>query len=482
MSDTLNIFISYGRKDSTPFALRLRDDLEALGWRVWLDQSEIDGGDDWMSKIERAIEGCDLMLALISPHANESRWCKAEQLRALRKGKPIIPLLLFAEAEPPLHLEASNYLDFTQAERYADRLRDLVSDLRTRQAMQLRTPHPEAQSASAHRQTRRAKDDPFAARRKAKVQAKPSYAPSQHRQAASLRRALRELQAEDWGARQWWTFFAFYYGSLPHVAEVLRQDSLNALPVRGRKGRYDDVLRLSFRPRTPATYAREGHRPVNGGFPPDYVPIPVYLGFELEDLLLREGVKFSDGDAAKVGRTYSTAQAFRDLPFRHIYHDTWFSPDEREEILRHREAQLLVPSPLGLEALQMIALRSAAEYDTLRHYLPTEIWRRWRDKILVRPDLALFHQRRVYVQRVTCTPTALHVACHAPADDVQPCTLSLLIRPAQGQPISERWEGWLPAADWRYDLPERLEAYEAELRLDDELAYSGALGPTMSVF
>jgi hypothetical protein len=479
MSDTLNIFISYGRKDSTPFALRLRDDLEALGWRVWLDQSEIDGGDDWMSQIERAIEGCDLMLALISPHANESRWCKAEQLRALRKGKPLIPLLLFAHAEPPLHLEASNYLDFTEAERYADTLRDLISDLRTRQAMQHQglRPSPEA----APHKARSAKGDPFAARRKAKAQAAPSYAPSQHRQAAGLRRALRQLQSEDWGARQWWTFFAFYYGSLPHIADVLRHDALTAPRSQGRKGRLDDFVRLNFRPRTPSTYAREGHRPTNGTAAPDSVPMPAYLGFELQDLLLREGVKFSDGDAAKVGRTYSTAQAFRDLPFSRIYHDTWFSPDEREEILRHREAQLLVPSPLGLEALQMIALRSPAEYDTLRHLLPAEVWRRWRDKMFVRPDLALFHQRRPYVQRVTCTPTALHLACHVP-DDAQPCALSLLISPAHGHPINERWEGWQPAPDWRYDLPARLDAYEVELRLEGELAYKGALSPQTSIF
>lgn len=482
MSDTLNIFISYGRKDSTPFALRLRADLEALGWRVWLDQSKIDGGDDWMSMIERAIEGCDLMLALISPHANESRWCKAEQLRALRKGKPLIPLLLFPQAEPPLHLEATNYLDFTHEERYADALRDLISDLRTRQAIQLQTSHPKAESEPARRQTRHVKDDPFATRRKAKTQTKPNYAPSQHRQAASLRRALRELQAEDWGARQWWTFFAFYYGNLPHIAEVLLHDRLSVPLSQGRKGRLDNYLRLSFRPRTPAVYAREGHRPASDGLPTDYVPIPVYLGFELQDLLLREGVKFSDGDAAKVGRTYSTAQAFRDLPFRHIYHDTWFSSDEREEILRHREAQLLVPSPLGLEALQMIALRSPAEYDTLRHHLPAEVWRRWRDKIAVRPDLALFYPRRTFVQRVACTPTNLYVACYALADEVQAYTLSLLIRPTRDQPISERWEGWLPTPDWRYELPQRLDAYEVELRLEGELAYRGALNPQVGIF
>jgi len=484
MNSTLNIFISYGRKDSTPFALRLRDDLEALGWRVWLDQSEIDGGDDWMTLIEQAIERCDLMLALISPHANDSRWCKAEQLRALRKGKPLIPLLLFAQAEPPLHLEASNYLDFSQEAHYAERLRDLISDLRTRKVQPLSTlqaSHAAHTPAPAARP--KSKDDgPFAARRKAKTQAPPN-APTQHRQAAGLRRALRDLQAEDWGARQWWTFFAFAYGDVQQVAEVLRQDALPASAVQGSRSRLDQYVRLSFRPRTPSSFNREGHRPRAGGFPPDYVPMPVYLGFELEDVLLREGVKFSDGDVAKVGKTYSTAQTFRELPFSRIYHDTWFSADEREEILRHRDAQLLVPAPLGLEALQMIALRSPAEYEALRYSLPAEVWRRWRDKALVRPDLALFPQRRPYVQRVACTPQALHLSFHVPmAEDVPRLSLSLLINPSHGQAISQHWESWTPVAHWRYELPAPLAAYSLEVRLEGELAYRGALNAELSIF
>jgi hypothetical protein len=64
--DARSIFISYARKDSREIAGRLRDDLQAAGHRVWLDTTEIGGGHNWSRDIERAIEQCDIALALLS--------------------------------------------------------------------------------------------------------------------------------------------------------------------------------------------------------------------------------------------------------------------------------------------------------------------------------------------------------------------------------------------------------------------------------
>ncbi|MCA9892596.1 MAG: toll/interleukin-1 receptor domain-containing protein, partial [Anaerolineae bacterium] len=126
---TLNIFISYGRRDGRELALRLRNDLQRLGHSVWLDTNEIPGGANWAQQIEQAIEHCDVTLALISHASYESQWCRAEQLRSLRKGKRIIPLRLQGDAEVPLTLEHLNHLDFTELGRYEALFRDLVSDM-----------------------------------------------------------------------------------------------------------------------------------------------------------------------------------------------------------------------------------------------------------------------------------------------------------------------------------------------------------------
>ena len=120
----VNIFISYGRADGRDLAIRLRDDLLAVGCKVWLDLDEIPGGASWSLKIEEAIEHCHVTLALMTQASYESQWCRAEQLRSLRKGKRVIPLLLQEDAEIPLTLEHLNYLNFTDLSRYDAMFRD----------------------------------------------------------------------------------------------------------------------------------------------------------------------------------------------------------------------------------------------------------------------------------------------------------------------------------------------------------------------
>ena len=125
------IFISYARRDARDLAVRLRDDLLAGGHQVWLDTAEIEGGASWSNEIEEAIETCDITLALLSHASFISEICRAEQLRALRKNKTVIPILVQPNAERPLHLEHLNYRDFTDALTYPTSFDLLKRDLLT---------------------------------------------------------------------------------------------------------------------------------------------------------------------------------------------------------------------------------------------------------------------------------------------------------------------------------------------------------------
>ena len=107
MNNSYRIFISYAREDGMEVALRLRNDLSAAGHAVWLDLAEIAAGGSWARDIEEAIENCDLALMLLSHGSYISDICRGEQLRALRKNKRVIPILLQADADRPLHLEPS---------------------------------------------------------------------------------------------------------------------------------------------------------------------------------------------------------------------------------------------------------------------------------------------------------------------------------------------------------------------------------------
>ncbi|MDQ7036300.1 MAG: toll/interleukin-1 receptor domain-containing protein [Anaerolineae bacterium] len=89
MSD---IFLSYSRADK-PFILQLKRLIEGEGYSVWLDQTEITGGDDWWQSIEEGIRTARIYLVVMTPDSEESRWVKREFLLAETIGKPIIPIL-----------------------------------------------------------------------------------------------------------------------------------------------------------------------------------------------------------------------------------------------------------------------------------------------------------------------------------------------------------------------------------------------------
>jgi hypothetical protein len=135
----LKVFISYARKDGAALAQRLQADLGAKGFDAWLDTQRIAGGATWTKEIEQALDACQVALALLTPGSYVSDICRAEQLRALRKGRRVIPLLAQPGSDIPLHLEAKNYRDFTGAKPYAAEFSLLLEDIRLgRNAVPLR--------------------------------------------------------------------------------------------------------------------------------------------------------------------------------------------------------------------------------------------------------------------------------------------------------------------------------------------------------
>jgi TolB-like protein len=65
------VFLSYASQDA-PAAARIAGALRAAGIEVWLDQSELRGGDAWDHHIRRQIQDCALFVPIIS-HLTQSR-------------------------------------------------------------------------------------------------------------------------------------------------------------------------------------------------------------------------------------------------------------------------------------------------------------------------------------------------------------------------------------------------------------------------
>jgi TIR domain len=63
------LFLSYARRDASELAVRLKSDLEAHGYRVWLDRPEIVAGREWEHQISDGLRSAQRLVAVLTPSA-----------------------------------------------------------------------------------------------------------------------------------------------------------------------------------------------------------------------------------------------------------------------------------------------------------------------------------------------------------------------------------------------------------------------------
>ena len=119
---------SYARKDGAALAQRLQEDLNNEGFDTWIDVQRFSGGVVWSMELVQRIDSCRIMIALLSPGSCLSEICRAEQLRALDKGKRLIPVLAAQGVEHYLYVR--QYRDFTNENDYVARRVELLADIR----------------------------------------------------------------------------------------------------------------------------------------------------------------------------------------------------------------------------------------------------------------------------------------------------------------------------------------------------------------
>ncbi|MGZ8201373.1 MAG: toll/interleukin-1 receptor domain-containing protein [Methylosarcina sp.] len=115
MANQCSIFISYRHSDAPGYVRALMCELRnAFGsQQVFLDMETIEAGRDFVEIIEQAVEGCEILLAVIGPTwltvTNEfgqrrihdpDDFIKLEIVAALQRKIPVIPILV-NEAEMP---------------------------------------------------------------------------------------------------------------------------------------------------------------------------------------------------------------------------------------------------------------------------------------------------------------------------------------------------------------------------------------------
>lgn len=121
-----HIFISYSKKDSD-FALKLAEDLQEAGFKIWIDRT-IGGGDKWRETIEKNLKAAEEVIIVVSPNSMASEWVKHEGSAAYAWEKQLIPILIEPVESLPPWLEDYQWIDFVD-QSYETAFEALVEDL-----------------------------------------------------------------------------------------------------------------------------------------------------------------------------------------------------------------------------------------------------------------------------------------------------------------------------------------------------------------
>ena len=311
----------------------------------------------------------------------------------------------------------------------------------------------------------------------------------------AIRKHIDELRQTPWigQTRQWWPACLFHCTDILNVASILNQDeivsrsqitSFGKLPtdiaspqvIEGTDPKWQDYVRLYFRPRTPTQFRNEGFRPVGLREWNSHCPVPVYLIFGALAVLSRSDSRFSDGNlGSQYTSVYGDVSFLKDIPFDFVYHDSWFGPAERGQIVHHRNAEVLVHQRMGLDNLRFIGCRSDAEYTTLLHLLNPESHSRWINKIGVLSSLQLFHRQWTFVEQVETSKENIVFRFNRSSRTPGPFDAHVEIdEAATGKKYHWRNEAYQCNRELTLSLSSLQDPsdYTARLLLDDHLAYA----------
>jgi hypothetical protein len=127
-----SVFLSYSHADK-PLARALARGLQDEGIHVWIDEGELRAGDSIVKRVATAVDSTDFVVALVSVHSVESRWCQRELSLAITdeldgQRVRVLPVRV-GDIRMPATLRDKLYLTLDEANLYAATKR-LVLDIR----------------------------------------------------------------------------------------------------------------------------------------------------------------------------------------------------------------------------------------------------------------------------------------------------------------------------------------------------------------
>lgn len=261
------------------------------------------------------------------------------------------------------------------------------------------------------------------------------------------------------------------------AAANLIHDDIAPASVITRRSEAHHFSRLYFRPKNPTQIHIEGIRQIGDLYSPSeiaaHAPVLIMLVFNAASVLTLEETCFSDGNMQHTKTIHeSTDDFFGKIPFKDVYHDESFQPNERDRIIRARCAEVLAQSPLNLSNhLTAILCRSEAERKTLLHLVPA-LTPSIKQKIRTISEVGVFFNDFTYVKEVDVSSEGLSFLLN-PRKDNKEVVLSIEILNLKSNLVifSAKDKTISPSKRWRITHPLAEGSYQVTIELDGHLAY-----------
>lgn len=186
----------------------------------------------------------------------------------------------------------------------------------------------------------------------------------------------------------WWPRYAFHYTDITNAVSILntsmlfsrakaeamgvmRNDNASRQVIDMTKTEAISCVRFYFRPLTPTQYYNEGFKHPQLRYCDDQnanTPVPIFFLFDLEKLLSKPGVKFSDQKQAGNGSTLkSGVDSFATLNFDNVYSNKLENIVDTKSF---RHAEILHPNSMCIDdCLETILCRNSIERISLLNML-----------------------------------------------------------------------------------------------------------------
>jgi len=126
-----HVFISYSRLDRK-FVRELREALEGMERKIWLDIEKIPPSDKWLARIKSAIDEAEAVVFVLSPGSLASEVCGQELDYAFSRNKRVIPVVRQdPEGEVRGDVAEINYVFLREGDDFEDGLAALTEAIDT---------------------------------------------------------------------------------------------------------------------------------------------------------------------------------------------------------------------------------------------------------------------------------------------------------------------------------------------------------------